>query len=137
MLEGEPLSARLLAVAAADIYWWHGDGTRQIVNRAVGDAKPVPGLGWTLDTSAKPPVLNHTLPAWMFLDAPQNGIVLSHLAIDPILHPVTHNVTSECRDHANLFTVEPNQVIKVQVNSNLKETTPRTGSYGLWVKVIE
>ncbi len=119
MLEGAPLSARLIAVAAADIYWWHGNGKRQIVNRAIGDAR--------LNSSHD----------WTFPDVLQNGIALSHLTFNPDLEFAVHAVTSECRDHANLFSVDPDQIIKVQVNFNHTETTSRTGGYGLWVKVIE
>lgn len=117
MLNGRPLSARVLAVSTKRVCWWHGAGPSQIVGRATGELR-------IDDVTAG-------LPLYLFPDVSHSGIVLNQF---------THSrfavgaLSSECRERPDLFSFDPDYPIRAQVNYRRGEA--RTGSYDLWVKVI-
>ena len=117
MLDGKPLSARLLAVSAKRVCWWHGAGQSQIVSRAAGDLR--------IDD------VSSGIPRYLFPDVSHSGIVLNQFTSTSLAVGV---LSAECREHPDLFSFDPNYAIRAQVNYRRGE--PRNGSYDLWVKVI-
>ena len=117
MLDGKPLSARVLAVSAKRVCWWHGAGRSQIVGRASGDLR--------IDD------VTSGMPLYLFPDVSHSGIVLNQFTSTRF---AVGALSSECREHPDLFSFDPDYPIRAQVNCRRGEE--RTGSYDLWVKVI-
>ena len=119
--------ARRLAVAATRICWTHGEGQTELVTRAIGDAR-----------------VGHQDS--IFLDVSQNGLVLNQISLEPTPRLIVRAMASECREHPDVFSffspqsisIPPELVsIKIQVNFDRRETADRTGSFDLWVKVVD
>ena len=118
MLDGKPLSARVLAVAAKRVCWWHGDDLSQLVSRAAGELR-------TNDVSGG------ARRFYSYPDISHSGIVLNQFTSSAFW---VGALSSECREHPDRFSFDPSYAIRAQVNYRRGE--PRTGSYDLWVKVI-
>jgi hypothetical protein len=120
MRQGVPLRANLIAVAAVNIDWSYDfispftPGHRH-VRRALGDLSIQP------------------YPAVRFPQAPQNCIMVwqnNALGREYI-------VDSECRQRPNLIHLDPQQDVLVQVNHHNILQRTYTGSFGLWVKIVD
>ncbi|MSR59668.1 MAG: hypothetical protein EXS05_18835 [Planctomycetaceae bacterium] len=127
---GIPLRARVIAVAAADIDWsfdlepFLGVG-RRFVRRATGDLSFDPVAA---GTGPHPPVSSRRFP-----NDPTNAIVVwqNKLGLPDNV------VSSQCRQQADLIHLDPTEDILVQVNYNALCQSSITGTFSLWVKIID
>jgi len=124
MLHGEPLRARVAAFAAGNICWRHSlessDGTvwfGGVVRRAIGELIPA-------DSN------------FLFRGAPRNSIVLSQPSHVPPFATSVNVLASESRSNPDYFHLDPEEVIRAQVNFDLRENV-HSGQFDLWVKVID
>jgi hypothetical protein len=113
---GNILQANVIAVAAANVYWRHGENP-SYVRRAIGDIFPA-----TND--------------YQFPGLPANGIVISQIRFPALGHD-HRAVISECRERPDIFHVKPDFPLTVQVNYPNIDGYFREGSFDLWVKVID
>ena len=124
MLQGAPLRARVAAFAAGNVCWRHSLETPEgtvwsggVVRRAIGDLIPA-------DEN------------FLFHCAPQNSIVVSQPSRVPPFATKVNVLASESRSSPDYFHLDPEEVVRVQVNFDLRENV-RSGQFDLWVKVID
>jgi hypothetical protein len=119
MRNGNPLRARVLAIAAADVNWSHdlASGSRWNVRRPAGDMAFEP---------LRP-------SPWRFPNAPTNSLVVwQKQAGLP-----ERVLSSECREQPDLVHVDPDEDLFVQVNYHAVFQRTLRGAFGLWVKAID
>lgn len=121
-LHGAPLRARLIAVAAEQVHWSYNlapvvPGRRRHVRRPVGDLTSF-----------------HSHPSPMrFANSPSDAIVI----YQPIDWLPEHVVSATHRTAADLISLQEDADILVQVNYNHLFQHSITGTFGLWIKVID
>lgn len=107
----QPLRASTLSVTASNVVWRHGQRPR-LVTRALGHVTAA-SIGWA------------------FPGSPQAALIVWQGDIS------CHNVVaSECRERADVFSLDPTQDIYVQVNSFWLDMLTRYGGFDLEVKVV-
>lgn len=115
MLHGQPLQAKTLAFAAANVHWQRGQVRTTEISRAAGESVIASG------------------PFVFFAGAP-----LSCLVVWQIGNPPTKSViASECRQAPDIKHLTADDEVYVQVNFDFNDFTSRTGSFDLWVKIID
>ncbi len=112
---GLPLRARTLAFAAANVHWQRGQIRRTEISRAAGES------------------VIATAPTCFFPGAPLSCLVLWQIGSTA----VKSVIASECRQQPDIKHLLTNDEIYVQVNFDFNDFTSRTGSFDLWVKVID
>lgn len=129
MRDGQPLRARVLAVAADAVDWSYEIPVsttkmyRQHVRRPVGDLK--------FDSST----------FWRFSRSPRNGIVLWQCAFEdgaPVAPALPEQViASTSRTAPDLIHLRDHHLTFAQVNYFLPVVGSLNGAFSLWVKVID
>lgn len=118
---GSPLRARVIAVAAANVDWSFdlnplGVG-RRYVRRAAGDLSSEP---------FRP-------SPWRFANNPANAVVVWQNKLG-----LPDNVVlSECRQTPDLIHLDPTEDVLVQVNYNAFLQSSITGTFSLWIKIVD
>lgn len=112
MLNGEPLRARTLAVAGANVNW----------------CRELPHVAYVRRAAGEP-----TVTGTSFLPGAHLGaVIVSQSRAD--IHSV---VESDCRNDPTIVCCVDTDDICVQVNYNSQSFNSRSGSFDLWVRVID
>lgn len=115
MRNGAPLQASRIAISAFDVAWQYGATSTTCVSRAVGEGEVTPA-----------PI------GWFFAGLPKSCIVVWQGSLSQ-----RRVLVSECREHPDVFTLDPTLPIYVQVNFAWENILFRSGAFGVHVRVLE
>ena len=126
MLNGAPLRASCIEVAAENVFWTRGLTSTRTITRAVGE----------LIVASQPPEDEDDAAGGALFwlpGAPQSCLIIVQQSETTNLRWV---LMSENRRSPDLIAVDPSTDVTVQVNFDFNDGDSRTGSFDLWVKIV-
>ena len=124
MLNGAPLRASCIEVAAENVFWTRGLTRTRTITRAIGELIVAP---------EPPDQPAEGRPLFWLPGAPQSCLVIVQQSLATNLRWV---LMSENRRSPDVIAVDPSTDVTVQVNFDFNDGDSRTGSFDLWVKIV-
>ena len=116
-----PLKARTIAVAARKVCWRASSRSHQVIRRPAG-------LVWDYNNLPSIPSFNQ----FYFSDLPPYSIVI----YQP-LSGLVHVVTSQCIEHPDIVSLDPNDHVLVYVNDRPLDYADNVGMFSLSVAILD